>query len=313
MGGYPAWTASLSSWREEAGQLISLEDQIAIVGLDKHLFTRGGVEYVLDDSLVYMPTAERAFDVICAFHKLLQSRGVDLILVPVPSREEVYPDKLSAACPSHLMVSPQSTQFLQALLDVDVEVVDLREAFLDEREKHDELLYPIAEIHWGTYGIRRAAAEIAPRLQRYTSTSSEKRVVYLEKLTRITREGALVPYLPAEAKAEYPAAEWDVIQVLNPDESQYQDTEQSPVVVVGDSFTMRYINQAGHLSAHIAKELGFPVSTLSKKGDGPQSLRMLTVKDPKNLASRRVAVWVISSICLGDRYADQWHMPRPLP
>ena len=317
-GGYPAWTASLSSFREAIRTNAQSHDRYTIMGLEKQLFSRSGVDYLLDPDLAQMPSAPNQpaaispVDVIAGFSQQLRDRGIDLVYVPVPAREEVYPEKLSAAAPAHHLVSPQLTQLLQALTDKGVEVVDLRETFLDERTKHEDLLYPISEVHWGTYAIRRAAAEIAPRLRRYQFSLSSPPVEYTEKSIRIPGQGNLVGSLPDSAKADYPPFEQDIVQVIDPDGNLYQDVEDSPVVVMGDSFTMWLVKEGGSLSAHLAKELKAPVSNAPSKGGGPKVPRVLAAKGPEYLAPRRVVVWAMVSRYLADSYAAEWELPPPL-
>jgi hypothetical protein len=138
---------------------------------------------------------------------------------------------------------------------------------------------------------------------------SEPRIGYTERLTHISRQGDLLAYLSEEEAKAYPSETWDVLEVDTPDGTPYHDVADSPIVVVGDSFTVRFSDRSGHLSAHLAKALGRPITTLSSKGNAPQALRMLAFRGSGYLDTRRVAVWVLSSVCLGDRYADQWRMP----
>lgn len=309
--------SALSEWQTAARALLGDRNRITLEGLDRHLFTRGGIEYALDPSIEAMGEGQNLVGIITAYRDLLRARGVDLIVVPVPSREEVYPDEISAGADPKRLVTPGESLFLRSLIDADVEIVDLREAFLDERGKHAELLYPKSEIHWGAYAIERAAAEIAPRVRRYVDASPHVCIQYTEKLTHITRQGDLVAYLSSEQAAAYPAETWDVLEVDNPDGTAYHDSDDSPVIVVGDSFTGRFSDRSGHLSAHLAKLLGIPITTLTTKGNAPQALRMLALRKTEYLNTRRVAVWVLSSVCLGDRYVDQWRMPpasaKPTP
>ena len=64
---------------------------------------------------------------------------------------------------------------------------------------------------------------------------------------------------PAE-KESYPAGDWTVEQVIGPDGTPYKDIDESPVLVLGDSFTTFFAEDSGGISAHLAKELGMPVS-----------------------------------------------------
>jgi hypothetical protein len=299
---------------------VSSHNRYTIMGLDGQLFSRSGTDYLLDENLIEMPVAPskdnaspaRAIDEIVEFKNQLEALGIDLIYVPVPAREEVYPDKLSADAPAHHLVTPQLTKFMQALTDAGVEVVDLREAFLDERTKHDDLLYPNTEVHWGAYGIRRGAAEIAPRLHRYGAEVGTEPIHYTEKIFRTTSTGNLIESLPDADKPKYGPFEQDVAQVLRPDGTPYQDVDNSPVIVMGDSFTMWFVKFGASISAHLAKELGYPVTNVASKGGGPKVPRVLAEKGPDFLQGRRVVVWVMVSRYLSDPMAQQWEHPPAL-
>jgi hypothetical protein len=306
--GYPAWQASLRAWRSDLEKLLKRTSFINIARAPNDLSTRSGLRYLLDDSLQDIPAGgDGAFNVVVAYHQLLQSNGIDLVFVPIPPRDEVYADILSSACPPHRCVSPQLTKFLQALCDAGVEVVDLRDAFLDERQKRNDALYTTTDIHWSSYGIRRAVEEVAPRIRRYFTEGnrigySEKQIRVVEKINRAAAANI--------KDTDLPPGEWDVFQVLQPDGTPYRDVETSPVAIAGDSYTLRYVEQSGSVSAHLAKAIGFPVCTNAKNGGAPQALQSLLDHDAEQHVQRRVIVWLVSAAMLSDERADLWKMPH---
>ena len=225
----------------------------------------------------------------------LRERGIDFIYMPVPTSVEVYPEHASEAVAPGDIVSPYQRRFLHALLEWDVEVIDLLPVFLDvRRESPGELLYQPRDLHWSNTAVQRAAALLATRLSRFAFTppSAGGRRFETRELAMRT-EGEFVSRLPPEVQATYPLVHFAVRQVFLPDGSPYADVGQSPVLVVGDSFSYYYsgtvADHAG-FTAQLSYALGFPVSLVGRGGLLPADLR----RDLPELLQpeRRVVVYI---------------------
>ena len=64
----------------------------------------------------------------------MKRRGIDLLYVPIPAIEEVYPENFLDAAPADLTVQPAMRRFMLSLLERDVEVVDLLRPFQAARD-----------------------------------------------------------------------------------------------------------------------------------------------------------------------------------
>jgi alginate O-acetyltransferase complex protein AlgJ len=89
--------------------------------------------------------------------------------------------------------------------------------------------------------------------------------------------------------------------VLTADGKPYDDDPESPVVVLGDSFTGVYqLTDCEHagLSAHLARALGHPVDLVMSYGGGPNVRHKLMRRGAADIASKRLVIWVMTArIC----------------
>ena len=100
---------------------------------------------------------------------------------------------------------------------------------------------------------------------------------------------------------------WDVTRVVQEDATPYRDDDQSPILVVGDSYTLIFNELAGHLSARLAALLGRPLASLPGNAAGPIIPRVLARKGKDYIDARKVIVWVFSSAYIRPTgKKDQW-------
>jgi len=78
-------------------------------------------------------------------------------------------------------------------------------------------------------------------------------------------------------------------QVVDADGTLYEDDPDSPIVILGDSFTGVYeLMDASMLacSAHIARQIGYPVDLLMSYGGGPNVREKLLRRARTSLQAR---------------------------
>ena len=99
----------------------------ALAGNDGFLFYRNGLEYVSGGDLEKQRKGKNPLPIILEFKKELDQLGVDFLFVPVPTKVEVYPEKLDADFKNldGAIVNPAFRKFLASLSREGVEVVDL--------------------------------------------------------------------------------------------------------------------------------------------------------------------------------------------
>jgi alginate O-acetyltransferase complex protein AlgJ len=146
---------------------------------------------------------------------------------------------------------------------------------------------------------------VADRIKTYPwyKDIAAHRKAYKTKGSAFSRHGDLHSRLPEADKARYQPENLLGDQVLTSDGALYEDDPDSPIVVLGDSFTGVYelmdCEHAG-VSAHIAKEIGYPVDLVMSYGGGPNVRQKLLRRGLKALESKKLVVWMMTARDLYD-------------
>ena len=291
----------------------------ALPGQDGFLFYRAALEYAVGGDLEKQPRKKNPVQVITQWKTFLAERGVDFLFVPVPTKAEIFPDKLDpAGAPlKGKVVNPYARKLLLGLSRAGVEVVDLWTPFLQARGKGDlpEPLFQRQDTHWTSRGLELAASVIAERIARYPwagELAANKQTLGVRPAS-FARYGDLHSRLKDSQRKGLTPEALTAQQVLGPDGQPYVDDEQSPIVVLGDSFTAVYqlmdCEHAG-LSAHLARDLGRPVDLVMSYGGGPNVRHKLMRRGEQALRSKRLVIWVMTARDLYN-YWEDWEPLKP--
>ena len=322
---------SWAAWSKEVAPLhAALKRRLAAVpagakalpGSDGFLFYARSLAYVLGGDLGKQPGNKNPIPAIVRFRDLLAKHGVDFLFVPVPTKVEMFPER--AATPpggdgaaltrfAGQVANPYERKFLADLAASGVETVDLLPAFLAERA-HDpaakEPLYQAQDTHWTSRGLELAARIVAERVRRYPwyRAVAAHRRAYRTKDASFSRHGDLCSRLPEAEQARYAPETLVGHQVVATDGTLYEDDPESPVVLLGDSFTGVYelmdCEHAG-VSAHLAKELGTPIDLVMSYGGGPNVRAKLLRRGETALDTKKVVIWMMTARDLYD-FAEGW-------
>jgi hypothetical protein len=284
----------------------------ALAGNDGFLFFRNSLEYAASGDLEKQKKGKNPLPVIVEFQKALAARGVDFLFVPVPTKVEIYPERLDPKLSSFAgeVVNPYGRKFLLALSKAGVEVVDLLPAFLEARAaRESELVFQRQDTHWTDPGLRLAAGLISARIKKYPwyEELSRRSRRFTTRQVKFQRLGDLHSRLPEGLKARYEPEQLLANQVLDERGAPYEDDADSPVVVLGDSFTGVYqLMDAEHagLSAHIAKNIGYPADLVMSYGGGPNVRNKLMRRGAAALEAKKLVIWVMTARDLHDFWED---------
>lgn len=270
-----------SSWIQQRGRPLIQEFLFAtlrnpgsqiVLGSADWLFYRPDVRYLIEpdlpdaapvDSRWIEPGAGRTRQAnvartIVRFRDQLRERGIDLVVMPVPGKPAVYPDRFRprSAGPPPALESP-TRQLLDALEREGVPAVDLLAMFQAARGSGGSSdaappLYLERDTHWTPAGARLAARAAAQRLRELGAAPAASRQFQTDQAT-VQRWGDLLDLMPVRGIRDACEPETVVAEqvrdadlgLLVPSASDRPGTCRFPgqsatVLVLGDSFCRIY-------------------------------------------------------------------------
>jgi alginate O-acetyltransferase complex protein AlgJ len=322
-GSWPKWLQKLSPTRDGLKKrLKGMPPKVkALAGQNGFLFYRNDLEYVSGGDLEKQKKGKNPLPVILEFKKLLDEQGVDFLFVPVPTKLEVYPEQLDPDFKplSGQVINPAFRKLVASLSKEGVEVVDLLPELLQAKSKSksaaEPFLFQHQDTHWTDRGLRLTADLLATRVKKYPwypELAKQKRTYELRETT-FTRFGDLQSRLPEAEQKKYTPETLVAHQVMAGGKP-YDDDPDSPVVLLGDSFTGVYqLTDAEHagVSAHIARGIGYPLDLVMSYGGGPNVRQKLLRRGVDALGSKKLVIWMMTARDLYNYWEDWEPLKKP--
>jgi alginate O-acetyltransferase complex protein AlgJ len=325
-GSWETWASRLGPFHETVRRFASREPA-SIQGLmarDGYLVFRRELDYLLAPDWASPAAKHDPLPVITALKDRLAAQGIDFLFVPIPTKQDVYPEILfdgdgaatagrpgghpalpgggHPALPGGI-AQPHLRKVLKDLAEARVETVDLLDPFLRLKaasEPGKRLLYQKQDTHWSTVGLETAAQVLADRIRNYTwfDSAFAARRDWLFADTTFESLGDIQARLSDAAKAKVGPEVLEGRRVKDREGNLYQDSDSSAVLVLGDSYTGVYhtvgCRNAG-VTAHLAARLGAPVDLVMGWGGGPEAPQKLARRGDGYLADKRLVVWMMSA------------------
>jgi alginate O-acetyltransferase complex protein AlgJ len=235
-------------------------------------------------------------EAIIAYHKALEALGVTLVVVPVPAKAAIYPDKLAADQPVDAAVA--SAPFFEKLAAAGVIALDLEPVF--RRERADQKVFCEQDSHWSPAACRLTAQLIADLPAVRAHFPALDVVPRAGEEIRIT--GDLVEGLGKDAPNK------ETLIVFKAAADPVPPDDSSPVILLGDSHTVVFSEAGGTirnhttgagLRDHLQTRLGSPlavVTTAASGGDGARGLlARKAAANPGFWTNRKLVVWCFSA------------------
>ena len=286
----------LSPAQRFALKVFKMGNEKVIVGKDGWLFYTADHEYLVNRGFMEPEVLSKRVKqgvqpdpvkAIIDFNRQLQSRGIRLIVLPVPVKPMIYPDKLNGS--KAPLQNPSFAKFKQQLEQAGITVIDIANDLAAMREAGIEP-YLKTDTHWTPTGMELAARKTAEAI----------------KGTAIAAPGFIRSQVTASG---------DIAAMLNlPDVNRYFPAEtvsiadyncrmqrNSPVLLLGDSFVniyslpaMKWGGNSGFAEAWGAY-LGAPVDAILRNDAGAFATRQLLSNEMKRskdrLAGKKVVVY----------------------
>ncbi len=235
---------------------------------------------------------------ILDFNQQLKDRGITLIVVPVPPKVEIYPEKIAADLPAPSGDPDRAlAAFYDELRKGGVDVVDLAPAFRANKAGEHGPVFCKTDTHWSGEGCVLAAQEIVREVRAKLGITAVQVKKYVAEWKEISIDGDLGSMLDANAKK--PGAE--KISVHQLQEALAPDPN-SPILLLGDSHTLvfhDFLAERAGLLDQLTFELGSVPDRIAIRGSGATPVRIdlyrRSIKEPGYLAKKKVVVWCFTA------------------
>jgi SGNH hydrolase-like domain, acetyltransferase AlgX len=239
---------------------------------------------------------------IVDFQKQLKERGVDLLLVPVPPKAAIYPEKILPGFKVRTEdAAPLLHRFYEELRAVGIDVLDLTPIFLRERDDKRGGVFCKTDSHWSGLGCMLAAQAIAENV-RAKLTVPTPRKEYISEWKEFQISGDLVSLVPPDSS--HPSPEKVAVRTVSEKgtKAAVGPDANSPLLLLGDSHTLvfhDFLAERAGLVDQLALELGFAPDLIGTRGSGATPVRISlyrhNLKDPGYLAKKKIIVWCFAA------------------
>lgn len=300
----------------------SLGNEKVIIGQDGWLFFSGDYDYLINSGFLRQERLHKRsltgirpdpVGAIKDFDRQLKQRGIRLILLPVPSKPMIYPDRLGGRSPEPCS-NPSWNEFLHRMMAEGITVIDLSADFARMRKQKREP-YLKTDTHWTPAGMELAAARIAGVLSAGISQAGNKSAT---KPIRHSAVGDIATMLKLPRGNHFFPPE--TVQLTPVTEGSETISE---ILLLGDSFTNIYSLEAMNwgtrsgLAETLSAKLGRPVDALVRNDAGAFASRQLLAQELKRGSDRlRGKKYVIWEFAMRELVNGDWkmiEMPRVNP
>lgn len=307
----------------------------SVKGEEDWLFYNQDVDYLLQPPYTDKRFYKGTFDTLIAgkrvnlrnplvamedFRDRLKARGIELLLIPIPGKPSIYPEKLWHG------VSGQPVSPTLALLDElkrrGFNVADLfhplmaakvagakAAAFKAEgaKESGAPLLYLKRDTHWTPQGMEVAAEAVAARIKEMVPDPDTAAVLsphdsviftprYMIKDTAVQRWGDIAEMTKVPDRRKIWAEESVLATQIQDAKTgkPYQDDPGSSILWLGDSYSRIYQTDApggAGIIAHVAYKLNRPLASIVNDGGASTVVRQQLARRGELLQGKKLVVW----------------------
>jgi len=267
---------------------------------------------------------------ILEFHRQLARRGIRLIVMPVPPKSVIQPDKFTDRfkAGSVNLQNPSYAAFSRDLKQAGVLVADVTPALTSLRLTHaaGENPYLAADTHWRPEAMERVARYLKQYIDRNVQLSPRPDVGYHTQISGVINRGDLAVMLRLpEWTRGYPPEAAGLRQILTTRGEYWRPDETSDVLVLGDSFSNIYSldaigwGESAGLIEQLSFELQRPLDRLVINDNGAYATRALLARElargRDRLAGKRLVIWqfAMRELASGDWKSVPLTLGKPSP
>ena len=257
------------------------------------------------------PVQPEPLSAIIDFQQQLAARGIILVVLPVPVKASIQPEKLSARSVGRPLANRSWPAFVDGLREKGVRLFDPRPILSRYAAEHGDA-YLSTDTHWSPGAMQAVAQELAevigkdmgPRASEFILQAQEQKVVGYGDIARMLT-------LPPSSDL-YPGQEVLVRQITTAGQEFWQPDKNAEILLLGDSFTNIYSVEGlgwgvgGGFAEQLSYILQTPLDLLARNDSGAYVTREMLAAElargRDRLAGKKVVIWQFAEreLALGD-------------
>ena len=253
-------------------------------------------------SRAHKPELKDPVPAILDFQQQLKARGIELVVVPVPPKAAIYPEKIVPGFDVRTAdPAPALHRFYEELRGAGIEVLDLSALFIQNRDHARGPVFCKTDSHWSGIGCVLAAQAIADKVRSKLSQPATPKE-YVSDWKEVQVSGDLDGLMSRETHK--PGPEKIAVQSVSEkgNGAAVESDANSPLLLLGDSHTLVYhdfLAERAGLLDQLALQLRFAPDLIGTRGSGATPVRLnlyrRSVKDAGYLAKKKVVVWCFAA------------------
>ncbi len=237
---------------------------------------------------------------IIDFNKQLANRGISLVVMPVPVKAAVHPEKLSTRT-IHGPLSNKSWQtFVQAMHDNGIKIFDPRPVLSDYAKVHGDA-YLSTDTHWSPRAMEAVAEKLAGLLTNEFGLPPGHAGLQAQPQP-LSGRGDIARMLTLPSKVDlYPEQKVQIHQVYSGQQEFWQPDRNAQILLLGDSFTNIYSIEGlgwgsrGGFAEQLSHFLQTPLDLLARNDSGAYVTREMLAgelaRGRDRLAGKKIVIW----------------------
>ncbi len=239
---------------------------------------------------------------ILDFRDQLAVRGIELIVLPAPSKATVEPGRLRPrSTGSEPLHNASYDDFLDALRSRGVCVFDPAPLLRAERASRGDSAYLARDSHWNPAAVERVARALAALIRGSVDLPPAPDPGFAVTETVVRGDGDLVAMLRLPAGSNiFPPEEVRVRQVWQGNVA-WRASRTADVLLLGDSFSNVFSQnglgwgESAGLAEQLSLELARPIDRIVRNAGGAHATRGILARElavgRDRLAGKRVVIW----------------------
>ncbi len=237
---------------------------------------------------------------IVDFKNQLKRRGITLLVVPIPVKAAIQPEKISDRHPPRPLANRSWPAFVQALRDHGVQFLDARPVLVRFADQHGDA-YLATDTHWLPGAMQAVAGELAASVRAALPGLPGGQILEIQPQP-VVGQGDLARMLTLPASSSlFSGQEVITRQILIGRQEFWQPDRNAEILLLGDSFTNIYSTPGlgwgfgAGLAEHLSHSLQAPLDLIARNDSGAYVTREMLAgelaRGRDRLAGKKLVIW----------------------